>query len=166
MNTQVLLDLLPQDAPGNLPYWMLFVSSLAIFNSVQNFLTTSLTRKVYARSPAWINPLQARTFGIWTLTSAFIRLYASYNISNKPLFDLALISYGIAWFHFVSEFLFFGTAGTKGAISPFIVSTTSLIWMWKRSFTLSLFFSPFFEKRGLTQIGVFLFVEYDFYVSV
>lgn len=31
-----------------------------------------------------VNPLQARTFGIWTLTSAFIRLYASYHISNKP----------------------------------------------------------------------------------
>ncbi|GAA5903491.1 Erg28p [Sporobolomyces salmoneus] len=111
---------------------MLFVSSLAIFNSVQNFLTTSLTRKVYARSPAYINPLQARTFGIWTLTSAFIRLYASYHISNKPVFDLALISYGIAWFHFVSEFVVFGTAGLKGAISPFIVSTTSLFWMLKQ----------------------------------
>ncbi|GAA5953268.1 hypothetical protein JCM3765_007458 [Sporobolomyces pararoseus] len=132
MNKEAFMNLLPQDAPGNLPYWMLFVSSLAIFNSVQNFLTTSLTRKVYARSPAYINPLQARTFGIWTLTSAFIRLYASYHITNKPVYDLAMISYGIAWFHFVSELVIFGTAGLKGAISPFIVSTTSLIWMYKQ----------------------------------
>ncbi|GAA6014155.1 hypothetical protein JCM11491_004122 [Sporobolomyces phaffii] len=132
MDKEYLLSLLPQDAPGNLPYWMLFVSSLAIFNSVQNFVTTSLTRKVYSRAPAYINPLQARTFGIWTLTSAFIRLYASYHVSNKPIYELAMISYGIAWFHFVSELVVFGTAGLKGAISPFIVSTTSLIWMFKQ----------------------------------
>lgn len=36
-----------------------------------------------------------------------------------------MISYGIAWFHFVSEFVVFGTAGLKGAISPFIVSSES-----------------------------------------
>lgn len=39
------------------------------------------------------------------------------------MYDLALISYGIAWFHFVSEFIVFGTAGLQGAASPFIVSS-------------------------------------------
>jgi len=39
------------------------------------------------------------------------------------VYELALISYGIAWFHFVGEFVVFSTASTKGAISPFIVSS-------------------------------------------
>lgn len=30
-----------------------------------------------------VTPLQARTFGVWTLTSAVIRFYAAYNINNK-----------------------------------------------------------------------------------
>lgn len=59
-------------------------SSLAIFNSLQNFLTTSLTRRLYSLQPQLVNPLQARTFAVWTLASAFIRLYAAYNITLRP----------------------------------------------------------------------------------
>ncbi|GAA5904529.1 hypothetical protein JCM5296_005475 [Sporobolomyces johnsonii] len=132
MDRSTFAALLPADAPGTLPYWMLFVSGLAVFNSVQNFLTTSLTKRVYSRSPALVNPLQARTFAVWTLMSAAVRIYASYNISNKVMYDLALISYALAWLHFVSEAVIFRTAGLTGVISPFIVSSTSLVWMIKQ----------------------------------
>ncbi|GAA6009479.1 Erg28p [Rhodotorula paludigena] len=128
MDKQAILDMLPQ-APGYLPYWMLFVSSVAVFNSAQNYLTTSLTRKVYARSPASVNPLQARLFGVWTLMSAFVRLYASYHVTSKPMYDLALISYVIALWHFGSEAVLYRTCGLKGLAGPLIVSTTSLTWM-------------------------------------
>ncbi|GAA5872391.1 hypothetical protein JCM8547_000916 [Rhodosporidiobolus lusitaniae] len=137
MDNSTFAALLPKNAPGYLPYWMLFVSSLAVFNGVQNFLTTKLTRQVYARSPAnqagrrAVNPLQARTFAVWTLMSAIVRLYAAYNISNKAVYDITLASYVLALGHFTSEFLLFGTAGLKGAASPFIVATTSLTWMIK-----------------------------------
>lgn len=30
-----------------------------------------------------VTALQARTFAVWTLTSAVIRVYAAYNINNK-----------------------------------------------------------------------------------
>ncbi|GAA6019807.1 hypothetical protein JCM10207_003703 [Rhodosporidiobolus poonsookiae] len=132
MDKSTFAALLPADAPGNLPYWMLFVSGLAVFNSVQNFLTTSLTRRVYSRSPASVNPLQARTFAVWTLMSAAVRIYAAYNISNKAMYDLALVSYVLALGHFFSEFALFRTAGFQGALSPFIVATTSLTWMIKQ----------------------------------
>ncbi|KAM0752599.1 Erg28-like protein [Meredithblackwellia eburnea MCA 4105] len=120
---------LPQ-SEGKLPYWMLFVSSLAVFNSIQNFVTTSLTRRVYNKSPASVSGLQARTFAVWTLASAFIRLYAAYNITIKPLYDLALISYVLALGHFVAEAVIFRTAGLgPGLLSPLVVASTSLIWM-------------------------------------
>ncbi|ORY63800.1 hypothetical protein BCR35DRAFT_295266 [Leucosporidium creatinivorum] len=127
-----LLDLLP-DTEGYLPYWMLFVSSLAVFNSVQNFLTTSLTRKIYNKSPASVNPLQARTFAVWTLASAAIRIYAAYNLELKPMYDLALVSYVLALGHFALEFVVYRTAGLgPGLISPLIVASTSLIWMTRQ----------------------------------
>ncbi|SGZ00182.1 BQ5605_C034g11329 [Microbotryum silenes-dioicae] len=121
---------LPSASQGYLPYWMIFVSSLALFNSVQNFVTTSLTRRIYARSPASVTPLQARTFAVWTLASAAIRIYAAYNISLKPMYELALISYVLALGHFALEWLVFRTAALGGGlISPLIVASTSLIWM-------------------------------------
>lgn len=36
---------------GYLPYWILLASVLAIFNSLQNFLTLSLTKRVYSAKP-------------------------------------------------------------------------------------------------------------------
>lgn len=86
-----------------------------------------------------VTALQARTFAVWTLTSAVIRFYAAYNINNKtsvPLFfsrslltrpsfyDMAFISYLIAFGHFSSELLIFRTATLNaGVISPVIVSS-------------------------------------------
>jgi len=61
-------------------------------------------------------------------------------LSLHRIYDLAMISYGIAWFHFVSEFVVFGTAGLKGAISPFIVSSES------QSLYLPLWFTTCFAR--------------------
>ena len=80
---------------------------MAIFNSVQNFATLKLTRRLYAGvAPAsskikplfqssthhnapTVTELQARTFAVWTLTSAVVRGYAAYNIHTKVYVSLA-----------------------------------------------------------------------------
>ncbi|PPQ67517.1 hypothetical protein CVT25_006058, partial [Psilocybe cyanescens] len=131
---------LPTSA-GWLAYWQLLVATTAVFNSVQNFVTLKLTRRIYNNvAPTSVTALQARTFAVWTLTSAVIRGYAAYNINNKIMYDMALLSYLIAFGHFSSELLIFRTARINpGVISPVIVSTTSLVWM---------------------------FTQYDFYVRV
>jgi hypothetical protein len=43
--------MLPESAGGYLAYWMLFVSILALFNTIQNFVTLSLTKKIYSARP-------------------------------------------------------------------------------------------------------------------
>ena len=43
-----LFSALPE---GFLPKWFLFTSALGIFNSIQNFCTDSLTKRVYAGKP-------------------------------------------------------------------------------------------------------------------
>lgn len=91
---------LPQ-SEGWLPKWQLVVASLALFNTAQNFATTALTKRVYSNSPSdgeiylylalprspshsrrTVTSLQSRTFGVWTLTSAMVRLYCAYHISD------------------------------------------------------------------------------------
>ncbi|PAV16191.1 Erg28 [Pyrrhoderma noxium] len=121
-------NLIP-NTPGLLPKWQLIVAGAALFNTVQCLLTTKLTRKVYNKTPD-VTALQARTFAVWTLTSAIVRFYAAYHINDKIVYDMALFTYLIAFGHFSSELLITRTAKLfPGAISPVIVSTTSLIWM-------------------------------------
>ncbi|KAG9314859.1 Erg28 like protein-domain-containing protein [Chiua virens] len=127
---QFLLDALPQ-TEGFLPKWQLIVATMAVFNTVQNFATLKLTRRLYTGvAPTSITELQARTFAAWTLTSAIVRGYAAYNIHSKVVYDMALLTYLIAFGHFTSELFIFRTAKFNvPVLSPVIVSTVSLVWM-------------------------------------
>ncbi|EIW84026.1 Erg28-like protein [Coniophora puteana RWD-64-598 SS2] len=124
------LQYLPQ-AEGLLPKWQLLVATMALFNTVQNFATLKLTRRLYGRvSPQSITGLQARTFAVWTLTSAVVRGYAAYNINNKSIYDMALFTYLIAFGHFTSEIFVYRTAKVMSPVfSTLVVSTLSLVWM-------------------------------------
>ncbi|KAK7044240.1 ergosterol biosynthesis protein [Paramarasmius palmivorus] len=124
----MLADIIPQ-SPGWLPSWQLFIAVTSLFNTVQNFIGLNLTRRLYGGSPL-VNPLQARTFAIWTLTTSIIRGYAAYNIHLKPIYDIALLSYLLAFAHFTSEVLIFRSVKfTPPLIAPMLVATSSLTWM-------------------------------------
>ncbi|KAF8415016.1 Erg28-like protein [Boletus edulis BED1] len=127
---QPFLDALPQ-TEGLLPKWQLIVATMAIFNTVQNFATLTLTRRLYTGvAPTSITELHARTFAAWTLTSAVVRGYAAYNIHTKVIYDMALFTYLIAFAHFTSELFIFRTAKFNlPVLGPVIVSTASLVWM-------------------------------------
>ncbi|KAF9496787.1 Erg28-like protein [Pleurotus eryngii] len=118
-----LTEYLPQ-SPGLLPKWQLFVAATAVFNAVQNFATLTLTRRVYNRVPPTnVTALQARTFAVWTLTSAVVR----------GMYEMAFLTYVIALAHFGSEYFIYKTAKIPGGVlGPFIVASTSLIWMYKQ----------------------------------
>lgn len=96
------------------------VSIVATFNSIQTYSTLKLTRRVYQQKPHDVTPLSSRTFGTWTFLSAVVRIYAAYHINNAALYDVCMWSYAIAGWHFVSEWLMFGSAryvksGREGA---------------------------------------------------
>ncbi|KAG4434396.1 hypothetical protein IFR05_010129 [Cadophora sp. M221] len=143
---------LPQHE-GILPKWMFFISLVALGNSIQSYLTISYTARLYAgpkpptpilskastsstfpsktpsNSPA--TPLQSRTFGTWTLIQSLVRIYAAYNISDPQFYELAFLTYVVAWGHFMSEWWIFGTARWgEGLVFPVCVASGSLVWMW------------------------------------
>lgn len=122
-----------------LPKWLLFISVVSILNSVQCFskIGIAVTRKVYANTSAKnkneINQLSCRLFGTWTFISCVIRLYAAIYTSNEQVYQLCFISYIVALSHFGSELIAFRACKLdKGIMGPFIVATTSLIWMYKQ----------------------------------
>ncbi|KAL0954847.1 hypothetical protein HGRIS_003786 [Hohenbuehelia grisea] len=118
-------------SPGWLPKWQLIVAAMAVFNGVQNFVTLKLTRRIYNNVPSQsVTGLQARTFAIWTLTSAVVRGYAAYHIHEKVIYDMAIATYVLAFAHFSTELLIFRTAKINpGVLSPVIIASSSLIWM-------------------------------------
>ncbi|KAI5951994.1 ERG28 [Candida jiufengensis] len=123
---------LPYIRGGKLPYWLLFISIVSIFNSFQSYQKDlSLTKRVYNSKPQEVTNLSARTFGTWTLITSIVRLYGAYNITSPQVYQLTQFTFIIAAFHFLSEWLIFGTTKLgKGLAGPLIVSSLSLGWMW------------------------------------
>ncbi|KAL8911513.1 MAG: hypothetical protein Q9171_003321 [Xanthocarpia ochracea] len=120
---------LPQNE-GILQYALLLASIASIGNSVQSYLTTSYTRRVYSAPETTVTPLHSRTFGTYTAVVSIIRLYAAYNITDPLLYQLALWTYVVALGHFYSEWLIFKTARWgEGLAGPLVVSVGSLTWM-------------------------------------
>ncbi|EMG50995.1 ERG28 Ergosterol biosynthetic protein 28 [Candida maltosa Xu316] len=116
---------------GKLPYWLLFISVVSAFNSVQTYQNNTLTRRVYEGNPNEVTGLSARTFGTWTLITSIVRGYAAYHLQVAPIYELAQFTFLVAGFHFVSEWLYYGTAKLgKGLAGPLVVSSASLIWMY------------------------------------
>lgn len=63
------------------------------------------------------------------MMSMVICLATAYNPTNITLLYVAWVSFAIAWLHFVTELFIFKTSPFKDAITPFIVSSSSMIYI-------------------------------------
>lgn len=77
-----------------------------------------------------VSPLGSRLFSTWTFLACIVRCYAAYHLHHGPVYDMAVWTYVIAFFHFSSE-LFYFRSMTFGLpqFFPFLLSTCALIWM-------------------------------------
>uniref|UniRef100_A0A8C2JP37 Ergosterol biosynthesis 28 homolog n=1 Tax=Cyprinus carpio TaxID=7962 RepID=A0A8C2JP37_CYPCA len=108
--------------------WLLMVSVIAVGNTVQSFRDHSfLSQKLYTGTPDYVNGLQARTFGIWTLLSSIIRCACAIDIQNRTLYHITLWTFVLALGHFLSEAFIYKTAPlTIGVMAPLIVASEFL----------------------------------------
>jgi hypothetical protein len=52
-------------------------------------------------------------------------------VNNPQIYQLGYATFVVAWLHFMSEWLVFGSCKMgKGLAGPATVSTVTLIWMW------------------------------------
>lgn len=123
--SSALLELLPQHE-GLLPKWLLFVSFMAVGNSIQSTLTKHFNLQIYNGKPtegqfdspviryqlteSTVTGVSSRTFAIWTLLSGIIRAYGAYYIDNKQIYEITFWTYVLAFLHFGSEFFIYKTA--------------------------------------------------------
>ena len=122
---------------GLLPKALFLVGVVSIANTFQAFVDTSYTSLLYNRSPSsgqsktsQVTPLSSRTFGIWSLLSGCIRLYAAFHISDTHVYRLTFLTWILGSVHFLSEVFVFQTADLKGRTkAPLIVAGTMAVWM-------------------------------------
>ncbi|CAO3682120.1 unnamed protein product [Rhizopus stolonifer] len=115
---------------GHLPRWLLFTSALGIFNSVQNFYTDSLSKRVYANKPHEVTPLSGRLFATWTWSVSMVRIYAAFHLEHKFMYELGIWTYAIALTHYTGELLVFKGCKLNGPFTaPLIVAVSSLAWL-------------------------------------
>ncbi|XP_017546208.1 ergosterol biosynthetic protein 28 homolog [Pygocentrus nattereri] len=111
--------------------WLVMVSVIAVGNTVQSFRDHSfLSEKLYTGTPDFVNGLQARTFGIWTLLSSIIRCACAMDIQNRTLYHITLWTFVLALGHFLSEAFIYKTAPlTIGVMAPLFVAGFSIVGM-------------------------------------
>ncbi|KAM8807183.1 ergosterol biosynthetic protein 28 homolog [Eudromia elegans] len=111
--------------------WLVMVSVIAAGNTLQSFRDHSfLSEKLYTGTPALVNGLQARTFGIWTLLSSVIRCLCAIDIRNTTLYYITIFTFLMALVHFLSEVFVYHTAAlTIGVMAPLMVASFSILGM-------------------------------------
>ncbi|KAM9555916.1 ergosterol biosynthetic protein 28 homolog [Guaruba guarouba] len=111
--------------------WLVMVSVIAAGNTLQSFRDHGfLSEKLYTASPALVNGLQARTFGVWTLLSSVIRCLCAIDIRNRTLYYITLFTFFLALVHFLSEVFIYHTAAlTIGIMAPLMVASFSILGM-------------------------------------
>ncbi|KAI0017237.1 transmembrane domain-containing protein [Xylariomycetidae sp. FL0641] len=99
-------------------------------DSTQKLVPVSSTNTKEGRSQDQVTPLAARLFGTYTLISAIVRIYASYNLHLAPLYNIAIWTYVVALFHFASEWAVFRTAKLGPPVFfPFFFASVGIVWM-------------------------------------
>jgi hypothetical protein len=81
-------------------------------------------------SKSFATALSSRTFGTWTSLASIVRIYAAYNIENRAIYEMALWTFVLAGWHFLSEWFIFKTTrwGTPLA-GPIIAASVGMVWM-------------------------------------
>ncbi|KAI1358436.1 hypothetical protein F5Y08DRAFT_345702 [Xylaria arbuscula] len=99
-------------------------------DSTDKVTPASTTNTKDGRTTDQVTPLAARLFGTYTFLAAVVRIYASYNLHIAPVYDMAIWTYVIALFHFVSEWAVYRSAYLGPPILfPFFFATIGITWM-------------------------------------
>jgi len=113
-----------------LSYWLMLVSGLSIFGSLQAFYHTyTLQTKQFSLKPEEVTPLAAKLFGVWTLVTSLVRWRCAFNLENKVLYSITLQTFFIAIGIYSWEFFVSKSIPIIPFMGPGFVASTSIIWM-------------------------------------
>jgi len=107
-----------------LQVWLCVVAFARLASVYMGYVTPFILQdKVFNSKPELVNPLQGRTFGIWTSVTCGLCIIATCFIHEQSIIIANILSFVIAWIYFVVEMTVYQTMTFKGAGAPFIVSS-------------------------------------------
>jgi len=115
---------------SKLSWWLTFVSLLSFFGSAQAFYSLTLLKSnQFSLTPEQVSPIAGRLFGCWTLVASLVRLSCAFDLANKTLYRLTLQTFYVALGFYGTEVFLFHTVPLGNALPPFVVASTSILWM-------------------------------------
>lgn len=128
--SQRLEALKPKERLPLLSYWLLFVSAVSLFGTVQAFYTTDLLKQYqFDLGASQVSPLTGRLFGCWTLLATLLRLNCALEPSNKSVYRLTTLTFLIALGFFSHNYFIAKTMSLSSVAMPMAFAAPSLIWM-------------------------------------
>ncbi|XP_072030382.1 ergosterol biosynthetic protein 28 homolog [Amphiura filiformis] len=111
--------------------WVGLIGITALGNTISSYLNGELlSETIFTQKPELVNALVGRLFGTWTLLSAFVRVLCAVHIDSKPLYEVSMFSFLLAFAYFASELYIFKTIHvTFGPLSALVISTISFVLM-------------------------------------
>ncbi|CAN1341204.1 Ergosterol biosynthetic protein 28 [Linum perenne] len=77
----------------------------------------------------WFTAVHGRTFAIWTLVTCTLCYTCAFNLDNKPLYLVTLLSFIYALVHFLMETLVYQTMSIANLTTVSFFAGTSIVWM-------------------------------------
>ncbi|CAN1825693.1 Ergosterol biosynthetic protein 28 [Linum perenne] len=101
-------------------------TSNTILNHIEfaMFFSDPLFGKLYA-----VTAVHGRTFAIWTLVTCTLCYTCAFNLDNKPLYLVTLLSFIYALVHFLMETLVYQTMSIANLTTVSFFAGTSIVWM-------------------------------------
>ncbi|KAL2651431.1 hypothetical protein R1flu_019559 [Riccia fluitans] len=73
--------------------------------------------------------IHGRTFGTWTFLTCTLCIVTAFNLENRPLYLVTLLSFVYALTHFVTEVFIFNTMAISNLATVSLFALPSLVWM-------------------------------------
>lgn len=113
-----------------LSYWLLVVSFMSLFGTLQAFYSTALLRQYqFNKAQHEVTPLAGRLFGCWTTLATLLRVCCAWDPTNVTVYRLTICTFILAMSMYAHSFLISRSISLRNVMMPMVFALPSFIWM-------------------------------------
>lgn len=111
-------------------YWLLVVSMMSLFGTVQAFYSTKLLKQFqFNLAPQEVTPLAGRLFGCWTTLATLLRVCCALEPTNLTVYRLTVCTFILAMSLYGHAFFIARIINFRNVMMPMVFALPSFIWM-------------------------------------